>query len=441
MYIVLAGLFLVLFLDRRRPWSLANLDRVLLLAWLPAELAWWWNLRVGMLLYYLPLLYFFLRLLWIARGGPAVWHPPYQNSLLLGLLALLLLYRVALPFTAPVADSGRWAAIGARWVVEHGTPPYGHFSGGDTYGPFLYVMVVPFAALSPLNANGEPLLAARLVALLLDLATIAGLLALGQTQPLNPPRPHGGVGGGAPLRRSWGKDGWVHPGWVAGVALAVAYVTLPYSGSRSASSNLAQLAGAAVSVWAVARVGRPWLSGAFLGLAASAVFYPAFLLPLWAGYYQGRQRWLFLAAALLAVLLGSVVVFFQADGLRLFLEKTLLYQEVAPTWSTWSVWGQFPEVRWLQRPLGVAYLAFVLMLFFWPWRGRREPGRLLALSAAVVLGTQLWKSHMGGYYIGWWLVFLLPVLLGRLPGAAQAEEPGQPDDAPLPKTDQGGAEQ
>jgi hypothetical protein len=53
----------------------------------------------------------------------------------------------------------------------------------------------------------------------------------------------------------------------------------------------------------------------------------------------------------------------------------------------------------------VAFLVMCLSMTLWP--AQKNLGTLMSLSAAVMLGTQLWQAHGGGLHMAWYLPLVL----------------------------------
>ena len=77
--------------------------------------------------------------------------------------------------------------------------------------------------------------------------------------------------------------------------------------------------------------------------------------------------------------------------------------------------------KWGKPIAGASYLLFCLLIGFVP--GRMNMRRLVALTAAVLVGTQFTLSHGGGTYIGFYIAAFIILLFG-------------PSDYPQPKTAQ-----
>ena len=215
----------------------------------------------------------------------------------------------------------------------------------------------------------------------------------------------------------------------------------------------------AFTVWAVVFLGSPLVAGLLLALGAAASFFPAFLFPLWLGYYihKGGSLRFTLAFALVGVvsLLGIWLYtdnwtatqlresqWPQVEAQR---QKTETDLKTAPSGSDqaaalealkldlneqlqslkrpyfslsfvlggvlhppqdlasenaglFGFWGQLQAAGFslgFFRPLlMILCFMFYVALFFFP--ARRDPLPLIALSAAVLVSTELWKPIAGG---------------------------------------------
>jgi hypothetical protein len=204
--------------------------------------------------------------------------------------------------------------------------------------------------------------------------------------------------------------GWRHfQDTTAGMAAATFYLLLPYTGLFV--GNWQHVWPMAVIVWAVAAYRRPLLAGLLLGLATGVVFFPALILPVWMSFYRGRGLGRFLAAFVLAA--GSCLAIL---ALFLWLRGELLatvHQTLAlASWQPWqelspSQWeGFWAGIHWAYRmPVFILYLAFVVLTLFWP--APKDLAQVIALSAALLIGLQLWYADQGGIYVLWYLPLLL----------------------------------
>ena len=404
--------------DRRRVASWLSVDIVLLTFLGVATIAAYGLLMPDELLFALMAL-IFLCLLRASREAPsAPPRPRIRTWALACLLALGLgMNMVRLWRWSACDDSGMGAAAGAAWILRSGSLPYGRLADLDTYGPALYLMYVPVEAALPFQSgyNWDDGVSCpgkargrragyRLVSALFHALVVAGLVALG---------------------RQAGSVGW-------GLAWACFYAISPALWMKVDGVSLHTPA--ALCVWAMVLRGRPALAGLLIGLASSAMFFPAFLIPLWAGWYRRRgERWLRFVAAVGVVgglSLAGILLFTDAPAgesrLGVFLKNTVGNQEGAAYGERGhGFWPDMPAFarKWIQRPLTGVYGLFVLGLFWRPLG--RDTRYLIAMSAAVCLGPNLWKSHVGaGGYAVWFLAPAIAAFMWprRAPGDSAAQE-------------------
>jgi hypothetical protein len=186
-----------------------------------------------------------------------------------------------------------------------------------------------------------------------------------------------------------------------GMAAATFYLLLPYTALHVGQWQHALPT--ALLLWALYAYRRPTVAGLLLGLAAGTVYFPAFLAPLWAGFYWRRGVGRFLAVFLLAALLSLTVT-----GTLFSLPHELAEWQPWKPPSTDSFWLWFDGtgVHWVYRiPVFVAFLAFVGLTAVWP--APKNLAHLIALSAAVLVGIQFWYADQGGVYVLWYSPLLL----------------------------------
>jgi glycosyl transferase family 87 len=400
-WLPLCLLFLVPFLDRRRPFRLLHLDLLAILGFGVSHV--FFNrgeIGVSVPLVYPVLLYLLVRALAAGfrpreRAGPLV--PWFRPSWLAIGLAFLVAFRVGLDVVdSNVIDVGYASVVGADRIVD-GDSLYGpgfaaDLEHGDTYGPVAYLAYVPFEQALPWSGSWDDLPAARGAAIAFDLGTLLVLLALGR-------------------RLRSGREGWV-----LGLALAWAWAACPYTAfaleSNSNDSLVALLVSLALLGLTLAPARRTasaiW-GGAAVGLGAAAKFAPLLLAPLFAAG-QGPRRArpaLVFGVALLAALALTVLPFLPEHGFRELYDRTLGYQAGRP--SPFSVWGQAPSLHWLQTAVKVGAAALAVAVAFFP--RRRNLHQVAALGAAVLIGVQLGATHWFYLYVVWFLPLLLVALL------------------------------
>jgi hypothetical protein len=203
--------------------------------------------------------------------------------------------------------------------------------------------------------------------------------------------------------------GWRHfQDVTAGMAAATFYLLLPYTALHVGQVH--HVWPAALLIWAIATYRMPVLSGLLLGLAAGSVYFPALLFPAWLSFYRGRgagrfAAGFFLAAGACLAMIGTIL--WMDDQLAHSIQSVL----ALPDWQPWKelhydTEGFWTGVHWAYRlPVFIAYMAFVGTTLFWP--APKTLAHLLALSAAVLIGIQLWFADRGGVYVLWYLPILL----------------------------------
>ena len=388
-WLPLCLLFLLPFLDFRRPLRLLHLDLLVLLAFGISHV--FFNrgeIGVSVPLAYPVLVYLVIRVLLAGlrpreRPGPLVPHVPL--AWLAVALVFLVAFRVALNVVdSNVIDVGYAGVIGADRIVD-GDDLYGEgFSedveSGDTYGPVNYLLYVPFEQLLPWSGAWDDLPAARGAAIAFDLLAIGGLLLLGRA-----------------LRA--GREGKV-----LGVALAYAWAAYPYTAfalNTGANDTLVAVACIAALLGFAARSAAA--TGIAVGLGAASKFAPLALAPLFA-----RRAPLVFAVALAATLAVAVAPFVPDGGLREMYDRTLGYQ--AGRGSPFSIWGQVDSLAWLQTLAKVAAVALALLVAFVP--RRPDLRQTAALGAGVLIALQLAVTHWFYLYVVWFVPFVLVVVLG-----------------------------
>ena len=190
-WLPLCLLFLLPFIDPRRPFSMLHLDLLVLLSF-SVSLAFFnhANIYASVPLTYPPLVYLLGRMLWLLRGAARAGGrpvPPLRLLIPAPWLALgivfLLGFRIGLNVTdSNVIDVGYAGVIGASKVV-HGDALYGHWPSdnehGDTYGPVTYESYVPFEQVFGWSGTWDDLPAAHAAAIVFDLLALGLMFLLG----------------------------------------------------------------------------------------------------------------------------------------------------------------------------------------------------------------------------------------------------------------------
>jgi hypothetical protein len=407
-------LFLLPFIDFRRPFSLLHLDLLVLLS-LSVSLAFFnhGNIYASVPTVYPPLLYLLARMLALSRSGRRPAARPLRLLVPAPWLALgvvfLIGFRIALNVTdGNVIDVGYASVIGAERIVD-GRPLYGSFptdnQHGDTYGPVTYEAYVPFQQIFGWNGTWGDLPAAHAAAIVFDLLAAALMFLLG--------------------RRVRGPT--------LGIALAYAWVSYPFTLFALESNSNDTLVAVLVLAALLAATSAP-ARGVFAALAGLTKFAPLALVPLLATYGLWREQTpepgdpttampapeaphkgrglRGLALFTLAFVIAAAVVSIPAlshDSLHTIYERTIAYQ--SNRGSPFSVWGLYGGLGGLQRAVQV--LAVVLAVSLALVGRNRDVVGLAAACAAVVIATQLGIEHWFYLYVPWFFALVMLALLGR----------------------------
>ena len=404
-WIPLSLIFFAALCEWRRPWRVVHLDLLVLLSFGLSHV--FFNrgeIGLSVPLAYPPLLYLLARMLWVGfRGGGEGVRPSARTSWLAIAAIVLIAFRITLNVvdSGPI-DVGYAGVVGADRITD-GEPIYGEGAfpednpTGDTYGPANYLAYVPFETVLPWSGEWDALPAAHAAAIFFDLATVAGLFALGA------------------LLRPGDRRGAT----ATGVVLAFAWLSYPYTAFALQSNSNDSLV-SALAVWGLVALRSPPARGALVGLAATAKLAPLALAPLYLAGQRGiaarigRSRHSGLGGVAVAgVGFAGVVALMLAHpaidpGLATFWERTGASQ--LDRESPFSVWGQAPRIAWAQ-PLVIA-AAGVLAAAAALWPRERSPGQVAALGASVLLALQLGVDHWFYLYIPWFAALVMVALLG-----------------------------
>jgi hypothetical protein len=403
-WLPLGLLFLLPFIDPRRPFRLLHLDLLVLVAFAVSHLFFErGNIGMSVPLVYPVLAYLFVRM--VVAGFRRRGRPPRGRLvpiLPVWVLAVALVglvgFRVALDMVnSNVVDVGYSGVIGAHKIV-HGQSLYGNTfpsdnEHGDTYGPVNYLAYIPFERVWPWSGTWNDLPAAHAAAIAFDLLTLLGLFLLGRRLRAGP------------------------AGRELGLVLAYAWVAYPYT-LFALTSNSNDTLVAMFCVYALLAIASPLGRGVLTGLGAASKFVTLALGPLFA---RGtgklfRRGTLEAALAIAAVFVVSFVPFL-APGISAVWHRTLDYQITRP--SPFSVWGQVGSLDWLHTVVKVIAVGLAVLVGFVP--RRRDPVKVAALGAAVLVAFQIAAGHWFYLYIVWFAPFALVALF--TPYVPVSEEP------------------
>jgi len=410
-WLPLCVLFLLPFINPRRPLSLLHLDLLVLLSF-SISLGFFnhANIYASVPLAYPPLIYLLARMLWLLRRPrPGRRERPRLRLLIpapwlaFGVV-FLLGFRIGLNVTdANVIDVGYAGVIGAQKVVD-GKALYGHWprdnEHGDTYGPVAYEAYVPFEQALGWSGKWDDLPAAHAAAVVFDLLALGLIFLLG-------------------LRIR---------GPTLGIALAYAWVAYPFT-LFALESNSNDTLVAVFILAALLLASSPPARGVFAALAGLTKFAPLALVPVLATHglreLPAWRRPRTLAAFFLAFAIVIAIVSIPAlrhNSLHAIYQRTIDYQ--ANRGSPFSVWGLYGGLQGVQT--GVQALAVVLALALAVIPRRADLVGLAAACAAIVIATQLGVEHWFYLYIPWFFPLVMIALLGARADRPSPDRPVAP---------------
>lgn len=395
-----------------RFWSLRNLDLTLLLALSPTLLFLEQAPKVGNAWMFVAPGILLLRLCCDGLFSRRPRMEQNMNSPGLGFLAACALVFLAMRVaTEPLPDS-TINTVKRSENFRHRVDASGDRAEA---GPAASLFTVPVGAMTEAVAPGDEALfqavmvTARVMAVLSHLAIVVALFMLGYKLFGDP-----------------------H----AGLAMALLHLLLPCTFYQA--SEVIHVLPSALILWALVAWRKPIVSGSLLGLACGTLFFPLFLLPLWASFYGRRNAVRFLGslAAVGCVLVGSLA-FTSADINSLIQQVlgsidwsvlTLRLQENGGFWSDQDIA--------FRLPMAAAFFVGLIFVAIWPRKKSLE--HLIAASTGIIVATQLWFPQQGGVYLLWYLPLMLVVVFRpRLPlyAPASPEEKNQEESKASPKID------
>jgi hypothetical protein len=417
----LCAVFLLGLADLRRLLSLRTLDLVALVSFsVSLEAFDRGHVFASASLVYPPLAYLLARTAWIGLRGRRG-RTPRSNWpvwLLLAATIFLVGFRVGLNVQADrsVIDVGYAGVIGASRIV-HGQAPYGHMPveddlracgpadalgeirdriqtngrcesanpTGDTYGPVAYLAYVPAVLVFGWSGKWDTLPAAHAAAIGWDLLAMIGLALVGSRF------------GGRRLAAT----------------LAFAWAAYPFTAyALNADTNDAIMP--ALLVWGFWLVSSPVARGAAVALSGWTKFAALAVAPLWLAYPRLERRTLARAAAGFAgaTMASFLILLLEPSlgtALRTFWDRSFESQITRHSpFSLWD-WGQYhargiPSLHTVQIALEVVVALAAVAFVFVP--REKDPLRLAALTAALLLGVQLVLTHWFYLYLPWVLPFV-----------------------------------
>ncbi|QDT89384.1 hypothetical protein [Gimesia algae] len=261
-------------------------------------------------------------------------------------------------------------------------------------GPTARLLAAPVVPLSnavvqgsnPVTSASPPLdhstLAARIMAILAHAFVIVGLIIMGKVHFADTQ---------------------------VGLAMALLYLLLPCTAYDVSKAN--HVLPAALLVWAFVTYKQPILSGIFMGLACGAMFFPVFLLPLWASYYRknGLKRFVLSGSVVGVVLVGSLMLTsvdrfsFTQQTIGSIDWSVIKFQGGQQIPGFWSAYDSAYRI-----PVFVVFVLLIVCLTIWP--RRKNLGHLMSHTTAIIIATLLWYPQQGSVYLLWYLPMLLMVV-------------------------------
>ena len=393
-------LFLLPFVDPRRPFRLLHVDLLVLLAagiWpLDASMgtkppAWTAAITAAGLLWLLG------RLLW------AGFNPRRSSEPLVPLLPTSWLTVIVVAY---VSDVGIAAIIGADLIGEgqgvYDGQVHRELPHGDTYGPVTYLAYVPFEQVIPWPGSLRPgdfeqPKPAYAAAVAFDALVLLGLFLLGRIM-------RGGPEGNR-----------------LGLALAYAWAAFPFALLTLRFSFSDTLVGL-LALWAVVAVRYPFARGGLAALAGATKFAPLVLAPLLAtGTGERRVRSsLVFAVAFIGVTLAVYLPLMPDGGISELYDRTLGFQEERSGWV--RLWASFPDLNWLQTLFQLAVAGLAVAVAVVP--RRKTAFQVVALAAALLIAAQLTGRNWSAAYAVWFAPLAFGGLFGVY-GCADVPRPAR----------------
>jgi len=193
---------------------------------------------------------------------------------------------------------------------------------------------------------------------------------------------------------------------VTGISAAMLYLLLPYVNQMT--GRLDHVIPGALIIWAIALYRRPLFSGLCIGGAASLMFHPIFLVPLWCSYYWKRGLFRFLIGTVGIILVFYLLLLFSPREYGSYDEQWLnmLGAYNLTLHAPDGFWEDFSPVY--RIPIMVIFVIYCVGVIFWP--SRKHLATLMCCSTIILLGLQFWQAHQGGLYMAWYLPLLIITL-------------------------------
>jgi hypothetical protein len=225
----------------------------------------------------------------------------------------------------------------------------------------------------------ESIVIAKIMAILLQLAIVAGLVFIGKQHFADVQ---------------------------TGLSMAAIHLLSPYTAQFA--GHVLHILPAALLVWAIAMFRRPLVAGVLIGLVAGVSYYPLFLLPLWFSFYWERGARRFgagFACAIVAII--AVLILIVPTWREFWVQLQAMFGFWLPkVEGLLGIW-QLGWDPWFRLPILVAFMGLSISFVFWPIR--KTLATLIAYSAAIMVAVQFWHGHMygGGLLMAWYMPLML----------------------------------
>ena len=189
-----------------------------------------------------------------------------------------------------------------------------------------------------------------------------------------------------------------------GIACAALYMLHPYS--TQMIGRLDHVVPAALILGAVALYRRPLFAGLGIGIAATLVWYPLFLIPLWCGFYRNKGWIRFIIGTSSALVACALLLLFSLPEWGTFGEQ-LLHMAGKTAFMIFSRPDGFwtADDMFYRMPILAVFAVVCVGLLLVP--SHKHLATLIGGSALLMLGVQFFQLYQGGLYLSWYLPLLI----------------------------------
>ncbi|MGH7200684.1 MAG: hypothetical protein ACREJB_08780, partial [Planctomycetaceae bacterium] len=358
-----------------RFWSLRNLDLALLLSLSPGLL---FEETRPHVCYSWMFLVSGLVLLRLFCDGLFTRRPRLEQNLNVPGLAFLGVAALAFLITLAVASRPDDATMQTVRRADHllhlrDSAPLEPTNGSGPASPILAAPLLPVSNVVAAQEDARPAeedsewIAARILAIGAHLAVVLGLIVFAR---------------------------WHFNDLPIGLAMATLYLLLPCTAYDV--DEVIHVLPAALVLWAFVFYRQPIVAGGLMGLACGTLFFPVFLLPLWAVFYRraGAVRFVAALAVVGLVLVASLAVTASdADSFREQVLGSIDWRWLEFQSGTGSGFWKTHDAIY-RIPVFAVFLIVLAAVTVWPRRKTLE--HLTAHSAALIVAAQFWYPREGG---------------------------------------------